>query len=208
MNEILKSQDQIEEATKWLVERDLATRPDCIPKDWDMAQIIPFLDHGDILEMGCFSSVAIENCHRLHLCGRKVGIDLREEKNFRGEFIKGDFLEHKFPDWEFDTIICLSVIEHGVDLDKFFDVCRRTLRLNGQLLLTFDYWNPKVDNKGTDTTPFCRADVENMLKIAAYNNLHTTRMSYAQSDPVICWGNHSPHKDLSYTFGSLRLCKV
>jgi SAM-dependent methyltransferase len=207
MNEILKSQDQIDAATDWLKKRDCIGRPDCLPKNWDIHQIIPFFENGDMLELGCFSSVAIDNAIQLGIRGRKCGVDLQPSPQFKGEFFQGNLLTPPFDDNSFDTILCLSVIEHGIDLEKFFATVFRLLRKDGQLLLTFDYWNPLVNNFGTDTQPFCAADVRNMIHIAQQNQFRTERMDYEQRDPVIYWGNHSPHPGLRYTFGSIRFAK-
>lgn len=208
MNEILRSPSQVEEAVKWLESRNLVYPKECVPKAWDQRQIIPFLCDGDILEMGCYSSVLMNNFEKLGYKGRRVGIDLRKRyPDFRGEYFSGDMLKPPFEDWSFKTIACLSVIEHDVDIEKFFEISSRLLNINGQLLLTFDYAEPKIKNYGTDTQPFCRSDVEKMIEIAYSCHLETSAMDYSEYDPVITWGNHAPHKDMSYSFGSLRLIK-
>ena len=45
----------------------------------------------------------------------------------------------------FDSIICLSVIEHGFNEDLFFSQFSRILKKGGFLILSFDYWEKKIN---------------------------------------------------------------
>jgi SAM-dependent methyltransferase len=53
-----------------------------------------------------------------------------------------------YPDDFFQVVTCLSVIEHGVDIEKFFTEMNRILQKQGLLLITTDYWEEYIDCKG------------------------------------------------------------
>ena len=46
----------------------------------------------------------------------------------------------------FDFVTSLSVIEHGVDIQKYFEEMSRILKKDGLLLTSTDYWPEKTIN--------------------------------------------------------------
>ena len=46
----------------------------------------------------------------------------------------------------FDFVTSLSVIEHGVDIHKYFIEMNRILKKGGLLLTSTDYWLEKITN--------------------------------------------------------------
>jgi ubiquinone/menaquinone biosynthesis C-methylase UbiE len=46
----------------------------------------------------------------------------------------------------FDFVTSLSVIEHGVDIHKYFMEMNRILKKDGLLLTSTDYWLEKITN--------------------------------------------------------------
>jgi SAM-dependent methyltransferase len=62
----------------------------------------------------------------------------------------GDVTETRFDDCSFDVITCLSVIEHGVDAEKFFPEMHRILKPGGVLVISVDYFETPVDTRGRE----------------------------------------------------------
>jgi SAM-dependent methyltransferase len=60
----------------------------------------------------------------------------------------GDCTATSFPDNYFGFISCLSVIEHGVDVEKFLRESYRILKPNSYLFFSTDYWQDPVDTFG------------------------------------------------------------
>lgn len=53
-----------------------------------------------------------------------------------------------FPSRFFAAATCMSVIEHGVDLERFCAECARLLRPGGVLVVSTDYWPERIDTRG------------------------------------------------------------
>jgi len=151
MNEFLKRRQQIDDATRRLQSNGFVTHPiSC--KDWELLKITEQLADGDLLDMGANGSFVLHNAIKKGIKGRKVGIDLAEvtgdNKAEGAEYIIGDLMDTGLPDESFDMIVSQSVIEHEVDLNKFAKEVSRLLRSGGRLIVSFDYWNPKVNTDG------------------------------------------------------------
>lgn len=58
---------------------------------------------------------------------------------------KADIQNLPFEDNFFHVITCLSVIEHGVDVERFIREASRVLKTNGLLYISIDYWCEKID---------------------------------------------------------------
>lgn len=89
------------------------------------------------------------------------------------EFIPGDLTKTPFQNEFFDIVICLSVIEHGVDDDKYFKEMNRILKIGGILITSTDYWEKEISTKSSlaFNSPifvYNRRTIENSLK-KAYN---------------------------------------
>ncbi len=59
---------------------------------------------------------------------------------------RGDITATNYPNNFFQNITCLSVIEHGVDIENFFKEMSRIIRKNGSLIISTDYWFDKIEN--------------------------------------------------------------
>jgi SAM-dependent methyltransferase len=93
--------------------------------------------------------------------------------NRRGSirYLPGDLTQTSFPSNYFDAITCLSVIEHGVDMYRFFQEMRRLLKPRGLLLVSTDYWSGPVDTSGlfaynANVHVFNRVEIEKFLNVA------------------------------------------
>ena len=60
----------------------------------------------------------------------------------------GDATDTRFDTESFDAITCLSVVEHGVDLDGYFREAARILKPGGALVTSTDYFPDPVDTAG------------------------------------------------------------
>jgi SAM-dependent methyltransferase/glycosyltransferase involved in cell wall biosynthesis len=84
----------------------------------------------------------------------------------------GDITGTRFPDAVFDFIVCLSVIEHGVDLGKYLTEMARILKGGGILITSTDYWVTPVntENKtayGVPVRVFDRDDILHIVELAS-----------------------------------------
>jgi SAM-dependent methyltransferase len=103
----------------------------------------------------------------------------------------------------FDYVTSLSVIEHGVNIKKYFREMSRIIKSNGYLLTSTDYWPDKlVNNKnvlsnGTPDNIFSREEIENLVEIAEKNGLKLIEpIDFEYKDKVVRWDSI----DLDFTF--------
>jgi len=95
---------------------------------------------------------------------------------------------------KFDFISALSVIEHGVDLKKYFLEMSRILKHNGFLLTSTDYWVEKIstnsnvyDRPGGDVI-FEKKEIENMIKLANNFSFELVEpINFQYEDKVVKW---------------------
>jgi SAM-dependent methyltransferase len=60
----------------------------------------------------------------------------------------GDVTATGYRDGQFSAVTCMSVIEHGVDPDRFFAEMARILRDGAPLVVSTDYWETPIDSGG------------------------------------------------------------
>ena len=103
----------------------------------------------------------------------------------------------------FDFVTSLSVIEHGVDIHKYFMEMNRILKKGGLLLTSTDYWLEKTINtkcvlsKGTPDKIFDRSEIEVAVVIAEKYGLNLIEpIDYSFMDKVVHWSKTG----LDYTF--------
>jgi SAM-dependent methyltransferase len=63
-------------------------------------------------------------------------------------YFPGDLTQTPFPNEHFDAITCLSVIEHGVQLEAYFREMHRLLKPGGLLITSTDYYPTPIDTRG------------------------------------------------------------
>jgi SAM-dependent methyltransferase len=184
------------------------------PKDWDLAHIVPSMEHGNLLDMGSSDSFLLWNSVVRGVKGFKIGIDLRPaERHLRGvAFMVGDLMQTMLPDESFQTITCLSVLEHGVDFHALGGEVHRLLVPGGRIHLSFDYWEPKVFQNmplyGLTWNILSRPDVEQLVSIFKMRGLHLAEeIDWTLGDPVIQPGYWAPPGAKPYTFGMLAFKK-
>ena len=214
MNKFLKTKAEADAGTAWIKSKGLINH-DFSCKDWDISLILPELKDGDLLDMGSNGSFLLPNAVKLGIKGRKCGIDLgNPEYDLAGiDYVRGNLMSCPYDDNSFDTITCLSVIEHEVDYDKLAKECSRLLRKNGKLYITFDFWWIKIDTKGIklydlEWNVLDTRDVKKLIDALNYHGLTMLgTMDWGVQDAVINPQFCAPYEK-SYTFGILTFTKL
>lgn len=216
MNEILKTREQINLSTQWLIENGYRGHGlQC--KDWELKNATELIGDGDTLDMGADGSFVLHNLVIKNTNGLKVGIDLIEvvgdNKADGVEYFKGDLMNCPFEDNSFDNIVSLSVLEHQVDVRKFAQEVSRLLRQDGKLFLSFDFAPEKIDTSLTklyslDWNIQSTEDVIKLISIMVEFGLYpTSGMNWETQDMVITPQYCSPAQGVSYTFAFLTFLK-
>jgi SAM-dependent methyltransferase len=117
-------------------------------------------------------------------------------------FEPGDITDTSYRSGWFDAVTCLSVIEHGVPLERFTAEAARIIRPGGVLVLSTDYdcEPPEVKGKlayGVPVKIFGPDDIRHLVKLAGEQGLELQgglRLQHAER-PVY-W----PRTGLTYTF--------
>jgi SAM-dependent methyltransferase len=115
---------------------------------------------------------------------------------------RSDITKTDFASATFDAITCLSVIEHGVDLDAYFAEMARIIKPGGLLVTSTDYYETKVDTRGlvafgAPIHVFTREEIAGALEVARRRGFElTSPLDLSSGEPVIHWTEY----DLRYTF--------
>lgn len=229
MIKVLGSWEEIGKAINILRKEGFGLHGDPV-KNWDLVQIDEILEmYGRdirVLDMGCGATRCavlsflynrgLKNCYGIDLSisreDRLIQIGLMmKNRTIRPPFrlVRGDLTKTQFPSNSFDVIICLSVIEHGVNVESFFKEASRLLKTHGSLYVSTDYWEPKVSTNGLhkpfgmNWNIFSKTDVENLISLAKKYNLRMTNENIPSTQgKVIHWNERD------YTLISLILQKV
>lgn len=216
MNNFLKTRNEINEATKWLKDNGYVTHP-ISAKDWELKEVVECLTDGSIIDLGADGSRVLHNAVIKKINGRKVGVDLAEvtgDNKAEGvEYFKENLMSTHFYDGTFNTVVSLSTIEHEVDLNEFAKECSRLLAPKGKLIVSFDYFNPKVNTDGITLyglkwNILDLHDVLNLVDRCRENGLElTSEIDWEAPTQVINDTYCSPAKGIGYTFGILEFIK-
>lgn len=215
MNRFLQTKQEVDQCSAYLKKRGLTSHIfNC--KDFDIANIVKELKDGDLLDMGSNGSYLLQNAVKLGIKGRKCGIDLGDpEYKVQGvEYIKGDLMKTPYEDNSFDTITCLSVLEHEVDFSLLAKEVARLLRPKGTLYLSFDYWPDKVNTDDVGTKLYglkwniLSASDVTQLEVALGNEglRMSSNLDWTVKDKVINPQFYAPYGK-EYTFGLLKFFK-
>lgn len=208
---LLQSRAEVERCTEYLHRNGLFSHGQSC-KDWDLAQLAGLIRDGNLLDMGSSDSFVLRNAVLRRLDGDKYGIDLRPSnvplRQIR--YLVGDICAVPLPDASFTTLTCLSVIEHGVDFDRFAREAARLLEPGGDLFITFDYWDPKIvpSVRLYDRLwqPLDRKATEELIGACKkYGLSMVEEMDWTLGEAVIRDGYYTPEASMSYTFGMITL---
>jgi SAM-dependent methyltransferase len=115
----------------------------------------------------------------------------------------------KYRNQMFDYVTSLSVIEHGVNIEKYFREMSRIIKNNGYLLTSTDYWpyklvnNKNVLSKSTPDNIFSRDEIENLVEIAEKSGLKLIEpIDFEYKDKVVRW--NSIGLDFTFIFFAMR----
>lgn len=115
---------------------------------------------------------------------------------------QGDITRTRFAPATFDAVACLSVVEHGVDLEAYFREMYRVLKPGGVLVTSTDYFETPTDTRGlaaygTPIRVFTRPDIEEAVKVAERCGLTLTGPLDLRTDQrIVTWEQYN----LAYSF--------
>jgi len=224
MIKVLQDWFEIGDANKFLNRKGLPKHLTA-EKNWDLYQLYTVLDplprESKLMDLGCGRLMALKLLYAMgfrNLYGVDLSIGLEGRlsqlnRMWRGRSLKPPFHLHRgdltrtgFPDGAFDIAVCISVIEHGVNLTDFLSESSRILRPGGLLFITTDYWKEGVE-AGDNGRPFglpwkifSGKDIEGLIR-SSYNfgfSPYTDLYLLDCSDRCVVWNNRE------YTF----LCMI
>jgi len=178
-NNVLKKQSEVDEAIRIAKQIGLPLHPDR-PKNWDsLAAVSFFLNYcqnkaSNILDAGGEYYSAL--LPQLAFLGYRnltcINLSFKRPLKFgKILFENADLTKTKYNEHYFDGISCLSVIEHGVNIDDYFREMSRILKINGILITSTDYWDTPIEvgNKISYDFPvkiFNSSEIINFVSIA------------------------------------------
>jgi SAM-dependent methyltransferase len=212
-NRALLSRESVAEALMLLHENGLPLHPDT-PKNWDTLLALYHAVRSTaidalVLDAGAEVYSTFLPCLAKLGYKRLLGVNLTfKEPVHNGpiEFCCGNIEAlTQLADNSVGFAASLSVVEHGVDLPRFFAEMARVLVPGGCIYISTDYWGPGLSTDGITAygVPF-RAfnadDILGMAQIAAATGLQSTGSIETEvADRVVHWRRTG----LRYTFHNL-----
>ena len=215
-NATLKTPHEWKQATDQVKRLGLPLHED-LPKNWDSLAALDLIlgcttTNARVLDAGSALYSVILPWLFLYGYKRLIGINLLFKSRLKRGPITyefGDITRTDFGPGTFYAITCLSVVEHGVDLDLYFREMARILKPNGVLFTSTDYYEFPIHTAGkvafgVPIHIFTREEVVDALQLARRYSLEpTTPPDLSCIDKPIYWKEF----DLRYTFLNLTLRK-
>lgn len=215
-NAVLQDQDESQRALAQVKTLGLHPHKDT-PKNWDSLAALdvvlkttpketPVLDAGAELYSRILHWLFLYGYRNLH------GINLVFRSPIRRGTIVydyGDITKTRFADETFGAITCLSVVEHGVNLEAYYREMARIIRKGGVLVTSTDYWDSPVDTLGKTAygVPihiFSERELADAIRLARNCGFEPVGpLRPATKARVVRWPEH----DLTYTFAVFTLRK-
>ena len=192
-------------------------------KNWDTLKSLFYLtrleNYNDpILDAGSSTSSVILKWldqlgfQKLHAC------DIRQSSSsgYRADKIQfsvQDLTRTNYPDEFFGAVTCISVIEHGVDIQLFIEEMSRILKPSGYLLISTDYWSEPIDCSGIypygpgmgQMKVFTPGDIQNISRQAeSFGFSLCSKLDLSTSERAVRW----ERTDRDYTFFFIALAKT
>jgi SAM-dependent methyltransferase len=223
-NTVLQSTSQVEEAAENLISIGLFPHPDRVKSwdTWKIINIINRADRdATILDVGCNGSPILPMLRRLGF-KKLYGCDISLKPRYPAALLKvycTFFVKEYKPilsmlttdsnsyhlskqnlesttynDSSFDYVSSLSVVEHGVNIERYIAEMHRILKPGGFLLTSTDYWPEKVNAKSNFYSPsspdnvFSREEIVNIISIAERNGFSLIEpIDLDHKDKVVHW---------------------
>ena len=216
-NRALLSRESVAQALLLLHENGLPLHPDT-PKNWDTLLALYHAVRSTpvnalVLDAGTETYSTFLPCLAKLGFTSLLGVNLTFKQAVRNgpiEFRYGDIETlTQLADNTVGFAASLSVIEHGVDLPRFFGEMARVLAPGGYLYISTDYWGPGMNTDGIEAyrVPFRVFDANDILGMArtaeAVGFLTTGVIETEVADRVVHWRR----MNLRYTFHNLLLRK-
>lgn len=214
MIEVLQNWQAVDEATLRLQRQGLPTHI-TVQKNWDQLLLYQALvaksRQSQILDLGCGDCCTLDFLAALgftNLCGIDLQIN-KQTASLPYQLYEGDMTQTSFSSQSYDFVVSISVIEHGVDLEAFFEEAHRLLKVGGPLFLTTDYWEEKIQVDASikpfelSWKIFSQAEIQKAIALAEIHgfSLEQDVNIPACADRTVSWYNKH------YTFIALGLKK-
>ncbi len=208
-NAVLMSKADADAAVEQLTRLRLPAMQDH-PKNWDsLAALDLVLNKTDrnarILDAGSETYSMILPWLTMYGYRNLRGCNLVFDKPSRMGPIRyehGDITATAYADATFDAVTCLSVVEHGVNMEAYFREMARIVKPNGLLVTSTDYFETPVETfgrraYGVPIRIFDRAAILDALATAKRHGFELlSPIDLTSREKVVHWAQH----DLSYTF--------
>lgn len=199
-NSALRNEEEVKQALEILRASGLPPHPDP-PKNWDaliaISEVVSRVPPSEgVLDAG--GTLYSPILPWLYLMGYKslYSVDLELDKNTRRgpiRYLRGDLTQTDFPNDTFGAVTCLSVIEHGVQLERYCTEMARILRPGGVLITSTDYWQTRLDlgekkAYGVPVKVFTEEEIKEFVEIAKYYGLRViSPLRFKCEDKVVYW---------------------
>lgn len=189
------------------------------PKNWDTLIALDVIlqnttPGATVLDAGAEQYSSLLPCLTLYGYRNLHGINLTIGRPINRGPIKyehGDITATDFATESIDAITCLSVIEHGVNLEAYFKEMSRILKPGGVLISSTDYWEHKIDTNslqtyGTPVKVFTLSEINELLQVARVYGLESTgeQLDLECKEKCVTW----KRLGLRYTFVIFTLRKT